>query len=143
MDRVRPLLVQLSGKLRESAASVLPIAAIVLLLSVTVAPVSGGAMLLFLFGVGFLILGMSFFTLGAEMSMQTLGARIGSATASTGRAWLLALVGFLIGLIVTFSEPDLQILADQVPQVSSLLLIITVSAGVGIFLTIALLRVLK
>ena len=141
MEKIRPYLVKIGGKLRESIGAIVPVAAIVLVLAVTVTPVDSGTMLLFLFGVGFLILGMSFFTLGAEMSMQTLGEKIGSTTASTGKTWLMALVSFLIGLIVTFSEPDLQILADQVPGVPSVLLILTISVGVGVFLMIAILRI--
>lgn len=141
MGRIRPLLAQIFEKIRESSSSVLPIAAIVLLLAVTITPLSGSTTMLFLFGVAFLILGMSLFTLGAEKSMQALGSRIGSSVASTGKVWFMALIGFLIGVIVTFSEPDLQILADQVPSVSSFLLILTISVGVGVFLMIALLRI--
>lgn len=49
---------------------------------------------------------------------------------------------FLIGVIVTVAEPDLQVLADQVPMISTNVLKYSVAFGVGIFLTIAALRVL-
>lgn len=129
-------------KVKESLSSVLPIAIIVLLLSLTVTPMSAENMLLFIVGVVFLVVGMSVFTLGAEMSMQQLGAKVGSKIASSGKIWLITFVSFIIGILVTVSEPDLVILAKQVTDVPSLVLILTVSVGVGIFLMIAVLRIL-
>lgn len=128
-------------KLRESISSVLPITLIVLALSLTVAPMSPANMLLFLIGVVFLIVGMSVFTLGAEMSMQQLGAKVGTKMATSGKIWLMAFISFIIGILVTVSEPDLVILSEQVSSVKPLLLILTVSLGVGIFLMIAVLRI--
>ena len=122
----------------ESLGSVLPIALIVFALSITLVPMSTGDMLLFLIGVVCLVFGMSLFTAGAEMSMQPLGSKIGSSIAGSGRVWLIALVSFIIGILVTISEPDLLILADQV---NSEELIYIVSIGVGIFLMIAVLRI--
>ena len=129
----------IKSKLIESLKSVLPIALIVFVLAMTLTPLEPGNMLLFIMGVCFLVLGMSLFTVGAEMSMQTLGSKIGSTVVSTGKLWLIGFVGFIMGIIVTVSEPDLQILATQV-TVDSLVLIITVSVGVGVFLMFALLR---
>lgn len=122
-------------------SSVLPIALIVLVLSMTIVPLKTGDMLLFLIGIVCLVFGMSLFTAGAEMSMQQLGAKIGTTVAKSGKLWLIAFVSFIIGIIVTISEPDLQILANQVSGVPNMVLILTVSVGVGIFLMIAVLRI--
>ncbi len=132
---------QMKSKLHESLSSILPIALIVLVLSFTLLPLDVGRLVLFIFGVVFLVLGMSVFTLGAEMSMQPLGTKVGSAMATSKKMWLIALISFIIGIIITVSEPDLQILASQVPGVENMLLIITVSIGVGIFLLIGVLRI--
>ena len=131
----------IKNKIYESLSSVLPIALIVLVLSVTVVPMPTGHMLLFIIGTVCLVFGMSLFTAGAEMSMQQLGSRIGSTVAKSGKIWLIALVSFLIGIIVTIAEPDLQILANQVSGIQNEVLILTVSVGVGIFLMIAVLRI--
>ena len=125
----------------ESVRSVLPIALIVIGLALTIVPLSAGDMVLFLIGVVCLIFGMSLFTAGAEMSMQPLGTKIGSTIASGGKIWLIAFVSFIIGIIVTISEPDLQILANQVSDIENMVLILTVSVGVGVFLMIAILRI--
>ena len=132
----------IKDKIVESLTSVLPIALIVILLSVTITPISPGNMLLFIIGVVFLVAGMSMFTMGSDMSMQPLGTKIGTYMASSGKIWLMAFVSFVIGIIVTVAEPDLQILATQVSGIENFLLIITVSIGVGVFLMIAILRVI-
>lgn len=131
----------IKNKILESLKSVLPIAVIVLILSVTVVPISPGNMILFLIGVVCLVFGMSLFTAGAEMSMQLLGVKIGSTIAQSGKVWLMAFIGFVIGILVTISEPDLIILANQVSGIDNLVLILAVSIGVGIFLMIAMLRI--
>ena len=131
----------IKSKLLESLKSILPIALIVFVLSITITPINAGDMLLFLIGIAFLVFGMSLFNMGAEMSMQPLGVKIGSTIASSGKVWLIAFVSFVIGIIVTISEPDLQILAEQVSDINNLVLILTVSVGVGVFLMIALLRI--
>ena len=131
----------IKNKLLESLKSILPIALIVFALAVSVTPIKSGDMLLFLIGIVFLVFGMSLFNMGAEMSMQPLGVKIGSTIASSGKLWLIAFVSFVIGIIVTISEPDLQILAEQVSDIPNMVLILTVSLGVGVFLMIALLRI--
>lgn len=128
-------------KLTESLHSILPIALIVIVLSFSLTPMDTGHMLVFLIGSVFLVVGMALFNLGAEMSMQPLGVKIGSTIAQSGKVWLIAFVAFVIGIIITISEPDLQILAEQVSEIDNLVLILTVSIGVGIFLAIALLRI--
>lgn len=131
----------IKSKLSESLSSVLPIALIVLGLSITIVPISTGDMFLFLVGIVCLVFGMSLFTAGAEMSMQPLGSKIGSTIGATKKIWLIAFVSFIIGILVTISEPDLVILAEQVSGMENMILILTVSVGVGIFLAIAVMRI--
>ena len=109
-------------KLHESITSILPIGAIVLLLSMTITPMATGTFLLFLLGVLCLIAGLAIFTMGAEMSMQPLGNKIGASLAKSGKIWLITAISFIIGILVTISEPDLQILADQVSGVENMVL---------------------
>lgn len=85
---------------------------------------------------------MMFFTLGAEMSMTPMGERVGSAMTKSRSLPKMIVIGFILGFIITISEPDLQVLANQVPSVPNLVLILSVAAGVGAFLVIALLRML-
>lgn len=137
----------LRDKIIESLTSIIPIAIIILILALTLTPLDTGPFVLFIIGVFLLIFGMGCFTLGADMSMLVIGERIGSAMTQSRKVWLIALISFVIGIIVTIAEPDLQILAEQVPAIAektplgNYLLILTVAVGVGIFLTIAMLRI--
>lgn len=132
---------QLTEKTRESMASVLPITAIVFLLSITVAPLDPGTLVLFLFGAILLVGGMGLFTLGVDMSMIPMGEGVGSTLSKTKRILLPALAYFVLGMLTTMAEPDLTVLANQVPAIDNRVLILTVAVGVGLFLAAAALRV--
>ena len=132
----------LGEKLREAVASVLPITVIVLILSFTVAPIPTATLLAFLIGAVMVILGIGLFSLGADTAMTPIGERVGAAMTKSRKLWVVVIVGFVIGVVVTMSEPDLQVLATQVPGVPNPVLIGTVAVGVGIFLVIAMLRIL-
>lgn len=133
---------KLKEKIRESLSSVLPITMIVLVLSITLVPMEISTLVLFLTGAVLLIVGMGFFQLGAEMAMTPLGQGVGGKLVKFKSIWVMALICFLMGAIITISEPDLQVLANQVAAVPNMVLIWTVAAGVGIFTVVALLRIL-
>ncbi len=129
-------------KLKESLGAVLPTIFIVLLLCFTIAPIPNSLLMAFIIGAVLLIVGMMFFTLGAEMAMSPMGERIGAKITRTKNLWFIAVVSFILGFIITISEPDLQVLAQQVPSINNYTLIVAVAAGVGIFLVAAALRML-
>ena len=133
---------KLKEKLKEALQAVLPIIGLVLLLSFTIAPISPSILLCFLIGGILLIAGIVFFTLGAELAMSPMGERVGTAMTQSKKLWVVVALSFLLGFIITISEPDLQVLAQQVPAVPNLTLILAVACGVGVFLVVALLRML-
>jgi len=132
---------KLKEKTMESLSAVLPITGIVLIISVFFVPVELGSIFMFLVGALMLIFGMGFFQLGAEMAMTPLGEGIGVQLSKSKSFFILAFIGFLMGAIITISEPDLQVLAEQVPSVPNQVLIWTVAIGVGVFLALAILRI--
>ena len=132
----------IADKIKEAALSTLPIVIIVLLLSLTVAPLSPDLLLSFLIGAVFIILGMGFFSLGAEQSMTPIGSKIGTALTKTKKLPLILFVSFILGFAITIAEPDLQVLAKTVPHIDSTVLLLTVGAGVGFFMSVCMLRIL-
>ena len=132
----------LKEKWRESLASVLPITIIVFLICFFMIPVSNSALLAFIFGALMLIFGMGLFTLGTDIAMTPIGEYAGSAITRTRKLWMIIAIGLVMGIMITISEPDLQVLAEQVPGVPNMALILAVAVGVGIFLVVALLRIL-
>ena len=132
----------LAEKRREAAGSIAPIVALVILVCCLLAPIPAGALSSFFFGAGLLIVGMSFFGLGTEMAMTPIGEAVGGAMTRSQKIRLIAVAGFAIGAMATLAEPDLSVLADNVPAVPETVLILCVAAGVGLFLAVALLRIL-
>ncbi len=130
---------KLHEKISEAMTSVLPIVIIVLIISVSFAPLAPGPIVLFLFGALMLILGMAFFTLGVDMSMMPMGEGIGVSMAKAKHKIIPILLCLVLGVLITVAEPDLTVLANQIPSMKNAI-IFAVAGGVGIFLVIALLR---
>lgn len=132
----------LAEKIKESLASVLPVSGIVMLLLITLVPIDAPILVSFLLGAVMLIFGMGLFTLGADMAMMPMGEYVGSRVTKTRRLWIVILVSFFVGVMITMSEPDLAVLANQISSIPSFTLIISVALGVGVMLVIAMLRII-
>lgn len=132
----------LKEKLNESIASVLPILLIVAVLCFSFVPVGSDRMLSFLVAAVLLIAGMGLFQLGADTAMAPMGRLMGARLTKTRKMLLILLLAFVLGVAITISEPDLQVLAANVPHINTGVLIITVAVGVGLFLLVAFLRIL-
>ncbi len=133
---------KLQSKLKEAITAVAPIVLIVLVLCFSITPLTPSILLSFLMGALLVILGMMFFTLGAEMSMTPMGEKVGSKMTRSKNVFLIVCLSFLLGVMITISEPDLQVLATLVPSIPNMAIILAVAVGVGIFLVLALLRIL-
>ncbi len=129
-------------KLIETLKAVIPILLIVLLLCFTIAPIPPSILMTFLIGAVLLIIGMLFFNVGVELSMNPIGERVGSIMTKSKNLLVMILISFIMGFVITISEPDLQVLAQQVPSIPNLVLILAVAAGVAAFLVVAILRML-
>ncbi|WP_089608840.1 DUF1538 domain-containing protein [Dehalobacterium formicoaceticum] len=132
----------LLDKFKEPAQSILPIAILVFLLHFTITPMPLSTLALFITGTFLLIIGMVLFTMGADMAIMPMGEIIGAKLVRSRKLWLLIITSFILGTLVTLAEPDLQVLAKQVPAVPDQVLVSSVALGVGFFLSLALLRIL-
>lgn len=132
----------LLNNIKESLQAVLPISIIVVILHFTLAPMPFWTLMLFLGGSLLLIVGMGIFSMGADMAMMPIGEAVGGALTKSRKLWLIVIASFILGVVVTIAEPDLQILTKQVPSVPDLVLVSAVAFGVGLFLVLALLRIL-
>lgn len=129
-------------KFAETLKAVLPILFIVIVLCFSIAPIPPSILMTFLIGATLLIVGMLLFNVGVEMSMTPIGERVGTIMTKSKKLAVIIGISFVMGFIITISEPDLQVLAQQVPSIPNLVLIMAVALGVGVFLVIALLRML-
>ncbi len=129
----------LFGKIKESLFSVLPVTLIVIILNFTpLLNLELKEIIVFSISALFLILGIGLFTLGADVAMTPMGERVGAGLTKSKNLGLLLIVGFAMGLLITIAEPDLTVLANQV---GSSLIIIFVGLGVGLFLLLAILKI--
>lgn len=134
---------QLLEKIREALVSALPITAIVYLMSLTPwFDFSGTELISFTVAAILLIVGIGFFNLGADLAMTPIGTYVGAGLSKQKKLGLLLGASFILGVLITIAEPDLQVLANQVKNViDSTALIVTVGVGVGAFLLVAILRI--
>ena len=129
----------LFSKIKESLFSVLPVTLIVLILNFTpLINLQVKEVVTFSISAVFLILGIGFFTLGADIAMTPMGESVGSGLTRSKNLKLLVIICFLLGFLITVAEPDLSVLAQQV---NSKLIIVFVGVGVGIFLILAILKI--
>ncbi len=133
---------KLSSKFKEAFVAVMPVVGILLILSFTIAPMHTGVLMSFLTGAVLVMVGMMFFTLGAEMSMTPMGEKVGAKMTQSRNLFVIIVLAFVLGIIITVSEPDLQVLAQLVPSIPNTVIILAVAVGVGVFLVVAILRML-
>jgi hypothetical protein len=133
----------LLSKCKEALISVLPVTLIVVILHMTpMIRLTDRELVIFLISALFLILGIGLFNLGADLAMTPMGEHVGAGLAKSRKLWLLLSVCFAMGVLITVAEPDLSVLATQVAEVmNGTLLIVTVGVGVGLFLLLAVLKI--
>ena len=134
---------ELREKIKEALVSALPITAIVYLLALTpLFDLSTTELITFTVGAVLLVLGIGLFSLGADLAMTPMGTHVGSGLSKQKKLGLLLGVCFVLGMLITIAEPDLQVLAGQVSAVmNGTVLIYAVGLGVGAFLVIAVLKI--
>lgn len=137
----------LKDTLNEVLRSILPVTAVIVLLQVTLIRLPLNSFLVFLFSVVMTIAGLIFFLIGVNESLLSIGELVGTSLFKSGKLWFLISFGIAVGFAITVAEPGVQVLANQVDAVSQgavprYLLIAVVSLGVGIFLALAMLRII-
>lgn len=134
---------ELRAKIREALLSALPVTVVVYLLSLTpILDLTAVELITFTVGAVLLVLGIGLFSLGADIAMTPMGTQVGSGLSRQRKLGLLCGVCFLLGMLITIAEPDLQVLANQVSTVmNGTVLICCVGLGVGAFLMLSILKI--
>ncbi len=134
---------ELWAKIREALVSALPITLIVYLVALLPGfSFNRYEIISFTIGAIMLVLGIGLFNMGADIAMTPMGAHVGEGLSRQKKLGLLLGVCFVLGMLITIAEPDLQVLANQVSSVmNGKLLVYVVGFGVGAFLVFAILRI--
>jgi len=126
----------------QNLYAIAPIGVIILILSLTLVPISSYQIFVFVISLVVLVVGMGLFKRGAARATLPMGEKIGSYLSKSRKLTMFILVGLIVGLIITFAEPDLMVLAMQVVSINKWLLILTVAMGVSIFLMFGIMRII-
>ncbi len=132
---------KLLDKTKEALTALLPITIIVLILNFTITPMPFEVRGMFIIGAILLVAGMGLFTLGADLALLPIGEHLGQYLSKSRKLPLILISAFILGTMITVAEPDLQVLANQIPGIPNSTLVLTVAIGVGIFLVVAILRI--
>ena len=134
---------ELLSKIKEALLSALPITLIVYALALLPwFDFTGTEIITFTISAVMLILGIGLFNLGADLAMTPMGTQVGAGLSKQRKLWLLLAVSFVLGMLITVAEPDLQVLGDMVSAVMNrTVLIYSVGLGVATFLLFAILRI--
>jgi len=139
---------EITEKLKEVLTSVLPITFIVLILHFTISPLETNMLYAFLIGSALVIIGLTVFLFGIDQGLEPIGHGVGNAITHSNSYAVIITVSLILGFFISYAEPDLHILANQVDSVTSgqfnnKLMVIAVSVGIGVMMTLGLLRILK
>lgn len=123
-----------------------PIAAIVLLLHFTIVPLEGTILMRFLLGAGLIILGLAIFLLGTDIGITPIGNYLGKGVTRSNKVWVVIIAGLFLGFFISIAEPDLHILANQINTVTggavpNSTILVSVSIGIAVMMTIGILRI--
>lgn len=135
-------------KLKETLFSVAPIVAIVIVLSVTLVPLEGPLPGRFALGTALLVIGLAVFLLGVDIGLTPIGQLLGHTIGHSGKIAVVISATLALGLFISIAEPDLHIYATQVETVTGgmlgkMFLVVVVSLGIAVLLTIGMVRIIR
>lgn len=131
----------LKQKFFESIISILPVMIIIMLVS-TILNFSLPTLISVIISTLLLLIGISLFTYGSDLSMIEIGKSVGSKLVNTRKPFLIFIISFVVGIIITVAEPDLKVLANQMTAINPYIFIICVGLGVGLFLGLSTMRII-
>lgn len=134
------------SKFKEVLFSVLPITVLVLILNFTISPIDTSLIIRFLIGSLLVVLGLTVFLLGVDIGITPLGNLTGTSLAKTNKIWIVLIAGLILGFFISIAEPGLMVLANQVDlvtsgQISGIIILVVVSIGLAIMLTLGFIRI--
>lgn len=137
----------LAEKAKDVTRTLLPVVILVLLLCLTIVDVEAGVFIRFLVGSAMLLVGLSIFLWGVELAMNPIGEHMSREIATSRTPLKIALLGFLLGFLITVAEPDLLVLGYQIEAasggaLSASVIVYMVSIGVGVLVSLGIFRLL-
>ena len=122
----------------------LPIPIVVLVLHLTITPLSRLEVFYFLRGSFLIVVGLTFFLHGMDIGIMPIGSFLGSSLIRSKRVLFILISGGVIAFLVAVAEPNLLILGKQVEEnvsgLSAISLLIVASIGLALAIILSLAR---
>ena len=137
----------LLDKVKDILYAVLPITFIVIILNFTLVPLGNTEFMRFIVGTIFVILGLSIFLFGVDLSISKIANLLGRHLTQSNSVYIVLIAGLILGFFISIAEPDLHILANQVNSVTGAVIsknsiLLVVSIGIAFMLSLGLFRIL-
>lgn len=134
-------------KLKEVFLSICPVFIVVILTHVFIYPLTTHLFVRFVISSILLIFGLTLFLIGVDLGISPMGQLLGPLISKSNKHRFIIIFGFFIGFLISFAEPALLIMSQQVEQLSggvlnSTLLLVVVSIGIGTMVVVGLFRLL-
>lgn len=128
--------------LKKVIKGILPIIIFVLILSI-ILKIDIGTIIRFLSSSLLVIMGLTLFTTGTDISLNEMGKNISNLLIKKKNIILILIVSLLLGTFITLLEPEFLTIGYEAGNIPTSILLISVSISIGIFLMLAMYRILK
>ncbi|TCK93318.1 uncharacterized protein DUF1538 [Natranaerovirga hydrolytica] len=134
-------------KLKDIFFAILPVTLIVIMLRVTIVPIENKTLIMFLMGAVLIIIGLALFLVGVDIGITPLGSSLGKVIAKKNKLWFVIVAGFVLGFFISFAEPGLLVLSNQIDAItlggiSNITILFVVSLGIAIMMVVGFIRIL-
>lgn len=124
-----------------------PLIIILLIMQFTILKLNKSQLLLIIKGILIVFVGLVLFVHGVNISYINSGSLIGEVIGASNYSWIMVPISFFLGFIVTFAEPSVKILNNEIENVTSgfinkKVVLYFLSIGVAFALTIAIIRIM-
>jgi hypothetical protein len=142
---LRPIINKLPGVFIESVIALLPIIVLFFIFNFIKFKIPKDELLGIINGLILTLIGLTIFLTGVYSGFMDMGRIIGVELGKMS-PWLLIGIGFILGLIVVLVEPAVHVLGEQIEEVTSghipiSLIRGTLSIGVGIAIALSMVRI--
>lgn len=128
--------------LKKVIKGILPIIIFVLILSIML-KIDINTIMRFLSSSLLVIMGLTLFTTGTDISLNEMGKNISNLLIKKKNISLILIISLLLGTFITLLEPEFLTIGYEAGNIPTSILLISVSISIGIFLMLAMYRILK
>ena len=135
-------------KIKEVLLAVLPVVVFVIVLHFAILSLANILLYQFLIGSLAVMIGLIVLLFGVELAILPLGDHLGTTFVKSNKLWFVILTVFILGFFINFAEPDVNVLAKQVSNITNNLISTFtirsfVALGAALLLALGSVRIVK